>query len=90
MSIELTQSQQVAFEAATDIIGSEFKHYAIIAINDDYTAAQSASKISYKGLCIHLTDLIKEFAEVNNTTAIKLHRHLTESVEDHLCDMGED
>lgn len=45
MSIELTQSEQVAFEAATDIIGSEFKHYSIVVINEDYTAANSASRI---------------------------------------------
>lgn len=90
MSIELTQSEQVAFEVATEIIDSEFKHYSIVVINEDYTAANLASKISYKGLCIHVTELIKQFAEVNNTTTIKLHRHLIRSVENRLCDMGED
>lgn len=79
-----TQAEEVAWEAALEIIQSEYSSYSMFVISNLDTGYYFASKLSYMELRIHLIGCIMEFAEANNMTPLEFNKSLFNSIDNWL------
>jgi hypothetical protein len=80
MKDNFTQSEQVAFEASSEIMKSEFVDYMVSAIDRESGITWCNTSCSYNAACMVIVHIIDSFAKENEMTRLDMLEYMSKKL----------